>query len=59
MQCAQRQSRGLYLGCNMGLQVGEKRWTNVLEFVELITKKTMEQPTINQIIMKNINTLTP
>jgi len=27
-------------------------------FVELITKNTMEQPTMNQITMKNINTLT-
>ena len=48
MQCAHRQSRGLYLGCNVGLKVGEKRWTNILGFVELIAKKTMEQPTIDQ-----------
>ena len=32
MQCAHRQSRGLYLGCNVGLKVGEKRWTNDLKF---------------------------
>jgi len=36
-----------------------KRWTNVLGFVQLIAKNTMEQPMINQIDMKNINTLTP
>jgi len=42
-----------------GLKGREKRWTNVLEFVELIAKKTMEQPTMKHIIMKNINTLTP
>jgi len=59
MQCAYRQSRGLYLSCNVGLKVGKKRWTNVLGFAELIAKKTMEQPTMNQIIMKNINTLNP
>jgi len=27
--------------------------------MELIAKNTMEQPTLDQIIMKNINTLTP
>jgi len=32
MQYAHRQSRGLYLGCNVGLKVGERRWTNDLEF---------------------------
>jgi len=48
MQCAHRQSRGLRLGCNVDLKVGEKRWTNDLEFVGLIAKKTMEQPTMNQ-----------
>jgi len=48
------------MGCkNMGLKVGEKRWINILGFVELVAKKTTEQPTMNQIIMKNINTLTP
>jgi len=47
-QYAHRQSRGLYLGCNVGLKVGKKRWTNVLGFVELIAKKTIEQPTIDQ-----------
>jgi len=51
MQCAHRQSRGLYLGCNVDLKVGEKRWINILGFVELIAKKTMEKPTIDQIIM--------
>jgi len=37
----------------------EKRWTNVLGFVELMGKTTAEQPTINHIDIKNINTLTP
>ena len=41
MQCAHRQSRGLYLDCNVGLKVGEKRWINVLGFVKQIAKKTM------------------
>jgi len=41
MQCAHRRSRGLFSGCNVGLKVGEKKWTNDLEFVELIAKKTM------------------
>jgi len=59
MQCAHRQSRGLFMACIVSLKVGAKRWTNVLGFVELIAKKTMEQPTTNQIIMKSINTLTP
>jgi len=48
MHCAHRQSRGLYMGCNVGLKEGEKKWTNDLEFVKLIAKKTMEQPTMNQ-----------
>ena len=55
MQCAHRQSRGLFMGCNVGLNVGETRWTNVLEFVELIAKKTMEQPTMNQNENENEN----
>jgi len=59
MQCAHRQSRGLFMGSNVGLKVGKKRWANILGFVERIAKKTTEQPTVNQIIMKNINTLTP
>ena len=46
MPCAYRQSRGLYVGGNVGLKEGKKKWTNDLEFVELIAKKTMEQPTI-------------
>ena len=46
MQYAHRQSRALYVGCNVGLKEGEKKWRNYLEFVELIDKKTMEQPTI-------------
>jgi len=37
-----------FMGCNVGLKVREKRWTNVLVVEELIAKKTMEQPTINQ-----------
>jgi len=32
MQCAHRQSRELYLGCNVGLKVREKRSTNDLKF---------------------------
>jgi len=39
----------------MDLKVREKRWTKVLGFVELIANKAIEQPTINQIDMKNIN----
>jgi len=42
----------------VGLKVVEKRKKNILGLVELIAKKTMEQPTINKLIMKNINTLT-
>jgi len=38
------QSIGLYLGCN----VGEKRWTNILGYVELKSMKAMEQPSIDQ-----------
>jgi len=48
-----------YLGCNVGLRVKGEKWTNVLRFVQLIAKKTMEQPRIVQIIIININTLTP
>jgi len=36
------------MGGNMGLKEGEKKWTNDLEFVELIAKKTMEQLTMNK-----------
>ena len=50
--------RGLFMPCKVGSKVGEKRWTNIWGFVELIAKKTMEQPTMSQIITKNINTLT-
>jgi len=32
------------MGCNIGLKVRRKRWTNVLRVEELIAKKTMEQP---------------
>ena len=46
IHCAHSQSRGLYMGGNVGLKEGEKKWTNDLEFVELIAKKTMEQPTM-------------
>jgi len=48
MQCAHRQLRGLYMGCNVGLKEWEKKWKNDLEFVELIAKKAMEQPTMTQ-----------
>ena len=47
------------MGCNVGLKEGQKDWTNDLEFVELIAKKTIEQPTINQNEMKIANTLIP
>jgi len=43
----------------VGLKVKEKKLTNVLSFLELKAKKAMEQPTINQTIIININTLTP
>jgi len=48
MQCAHRKSRGLYVGGNVSLKEGQKKWTNDLKFVELIGKKTMKQPTMNQ-----------
>ena len=56
MQCAQRQSRGLFMGYNVGLKVGERGGQMILGFEELIAKKTMEQPTKMKI--KIINTLT-
>ena len=59
MQCAHRQSRGLYFGFNVGKQVGKKKWTNDLGFVELMAKKTMEQSTITKMKIKIINTLNP
>jgi len=36
------------MSCNVGFKVRGKKWTNVLGVVELIAKKTIEQPTINQ-----------
>jgi len=37
------------MGCNVGFKVrGKKDGQILLEFVELIAKKTMAQPTINQ-----------
>jgi len=48
MHCAHKQLGGLFMGCNVSLKVGKRRWTNVLGFVELIAKKTMDQPTIDQ-----------
>jgi len=42
----------------MGLKEGEKSWTNILGFVELIAKKTMEQPSINQGNIKSTKLLT-
>jgi len=34
-----------YVGCNVGLKVRVKMWTNALGVVELIAKKTTEQAT--------------
>jgi len=48
MQCAHDNQEDFTWGYNVGSTVGEKRWTNDLEFVELIAKKTMEQPTMNR-----------
>jgi len=48
MQCAHGQSRRLYMSGNVGLKEGEKKWTNDLKFLELIAKKTMEQPIMTQ-----------
>jgi len=47
------------MGCNVGLKVGKKIWTNILGFVELIAKNTMDQLTIDQIGIKSTKTLTP
>jgi len=40
--------RRSFMGCNVGLKVREKRWTNEFGNVELKAMKTIEQPTINQ-----------
>ena len=48
MQCTHNNQEDLFLCCDMGLKVREKRWTNNLGHVELIAKKTMEQPIMNQ-----------
>jgi len=34
-----------FKGCNVGLKVKGKKWTNVLGFVELKAKKTKKQST--------------
>jgi len=59
MECAHRQSRGLYLFVRRAERSKEEQWTNVLRYGQLIAKKTMDQSTTVQIIIMNINTLIP
>jgi len=48
-----------FLGCNVGIRVKGEDIDKQFSNMELIAKKTREQRTMSQIIIKNINTLTP